>query len=86
MKKSIMTAVLYVAIVLDGYTVYDEWIVENQQAVAAKLHETDEHRAQTNESSHGHGSEVQHDVQSEVNVSVQAGKEEFRGQGGKSRY
>ncbi|RNB85572.1 hypothetical protein [Brevibacillus panacihumi] len=76
MKKSIMTAVLYVAAVMGGFAAYDEWVVEKQQVVAGNMHETNGHGAQTHESSHEHGSDNLHDVQSEVNVSVQAEKEE----------
>lgn len=76
MKKSIMSAVLYVAVVLGGFAAYDEWVVEKQQVAAGNQHGMNEHGAQTHESSHEHGSDPLHDVQSEVNVSVRAEQEE----------
>lgn len=77
MKKSIMTAVLYVAAVLGGFTVYEEWIAEEQPVVAVEKHETGEHSATTEESSHGQGTQMQHEGQSEVEVSVQPDQEEL---------
>lgn len=88
MGKWVTAAILYVAVVIGAYTVYDEWIADNQQAVSEEkqhdgdIHDETQHDGEihddTQEGSHAHQSDREHADSSEVNAFVQADKADLK--------
>lgn len=44
--KWVIASILYVAVLIGGFTVYDEFIADNKQSVSAKKHEGVENHAE----------------------------------------
>jgi hypothetical protein len=78
MDKWVIAALLYVAVVIGGFTVYDELFADNNQVVAEEKHQSNENHGAKNESSHEHGSDSQHENGSEVNAFVQTDNDEIK--------
>jgi hypothetical protein len=76
--KWVIASILYVAVLIGGFTVYDEFIADNKQSVSAKKHEGVENHAEKNGSNHEHGSDSEHQGNSEVHTFVQSDKNEIK--------
>jgi hypothetical protein len=77
-KWIIPGAILYVAVVIGGFNVYDKVIADDKPAVSQA--ETHGHNTQGEEapSSHQHESDSAHEATSEVNTFVQSTKDELK--------
>ncbi|NGQ96732.1 hypothetical protein G3578_16325 [Brevibacillus sp. SYP-B805] len=79
MDKWVMAAMLYVAVLIGGFTVYDQFWADGKQTAAAEMDHNEEPHADMNgSSSHEHGSDSQHEGSSEVSAFVQADKDELK--------
>lgn len=71
--KWVIATVVYLAVMIGGFTIYDQYFVDESQRVAAQ------HHGEADESSHEHEAQhSSHDGPNEVVTSVQADKEEIR--------
>ncbi|MED4907129.1 hypothetical protein [Brevibacillus centrosporus] len=76
MYKWVIGAVLYVALVIGGFTVYEKVTADDKDAVAlAKQDSHESHGAQEN---HGHDTDLHKGGNSEVNTFVQANENEIK--------
>ncbi|WP_236693041.1 hypothetical protein [Aneurinibacillus tyrosinisolvens] len=91
MDKWVIASILYVAVVIGGFTVYEEFFADETQAVSAAKYESNENHSVSKEkhedvenhakktgSSHEHGSDSAHKETSEVNVFVQSNTDEIK--------
>ncbi|MGO0058836.1 hypothetical protein ACTID9_02175 [Brevibacillus fluminis] len=74
MNKWVFAAILYMAVVIGGFTLYDKLVPEEKIAAA----ETGGHQHESASTGQGHGEESQHAEDSEVNVFVQAQKDAIK--------
>ncbi len=78
MDKWVIAAIFYVAVLIGGFTVYDEFFADGKQTASAKMHQSNENHAEMNDSSHEHGNDSQHEGTSEVHAFVQADQDELK--------
>lgn len=80
--KWVIATLLYVAVVMGGFRVYDEYFADQTQVASAANHGNNETHIPSEggheESSHGHDSGSAHEKASEVNAFVQAKADEIR--------
>ncbi|QRG70047.1 hypothetical protein [Brevibacillus choshinensis] len=57
MVKTAVGALLYIAVVIGGFTIYDNYVAEDQLVVAGEMHSEDGNHGVSNEGSHGNGTE-----------------------------
>ncbi|MGE5704708.1 MAG: hypothetical protein ACM32O_19435 [Clostridia bacterium] len=88
-NKSVIAAVLYGAVVIGGFTAYDQYFADETEVVSAAQHDNNashnasannqpHEEAEQNGSSHGHESGSTHQGTSEVNVFVQSKAKEIK--------
>jgi hypothetical protein len=78
MDKRVMAAILYVAVLIGGFTVYDQFFAVGKQTAAAETHNSDGNHAEKNGDSHETGDDSHHEGSSEVNAFVQADQDELK--------
>lgn len=87
--KWVIASFLYAALVIGGFSAYEEFIVDDKPSISAANHPSDqnlglskhgdlENHAENNGSSHQHGSETAHTETSGVNAFVQSNSGEIR--------
>jgi hypothetical protein len=80
--KWVIASILYVAVAIGGFTVYDEFFADETQAVSAAKHEVKheavDHHYKNNGGAHEHGSDSAHKETSEVNAFVQSSTDEIK--------
>lgn len=76
--KWVITSILYVAVMIGGFTIYDEFIADDTKPVSAQEHQNDENHGEEDGSSHEHGSHSQHEDHSEVITFVQSDENEIK--------
>jgi len=80
MDKWIVATLLYLTVLISGFTFYDEFVSEDRPAASAEAAHGGEgkNHADATGESHGHQSEAQHVSHSEVNVFVQSDEKELK--------
>lgn len=76
MYRWVIGAILYVAVVIGGFTVYEEVTADNEQAVAVAKH--DSHESNGVQERHAHDTDGHEGGSSEVNTFVQADEKEIK--------
>lgn len=78
MDKWVLAAFLYVAILIGGFTVYEDLRENDKQVAAAEMHQSSESHSEKNEDQHGHESSSHEENSSEVHTYVQAEKGDIK--------
>lgn len=76
--KWVITSILYVAVMIGGFTIYDEFIADDTKPASVQEHQYDENHGEEDGSSHEHGSHSQHEDHSEVITFVQSDENEIK--------
>lgn len=78
MDKWVIGAILYVAVVIGGFTVYENVTADDTQAVALTAHDGNENHGTQHEGNGAHGTDLHEGRNREVHTFVQAGEKEIR--------